>query len=422
MFALHETTQRRVCRVTFLTFCVVPTLLTLVGIAFCNRPWRQADWQRTLAQRLHVRATLDEISRPLPGVTELTTLQLADLRTDRPLGSIDKLSFQHQNSRLTLHADHLTLEAEQLPAFVTAVSTWLATGELEPLDFEADRLTIMDSSLRTLVLNDFTINDETTGSQGQHFGLTAFDETGKHIQLVLESEQGRLHFVVDAQQVSLPAWLVGKLVPGVSGCGDATFHGKISATSKNQITHGELQGKFEQVDLQTWIGKDGPHRLQGLAQVDFEQLDWSDGSLELVRGKIEAIGGATSFSLLDAIFSLQDAKGKIFACSPAANWQTLKPATPDTLIPFDQLAFRFQMSSAGMTLAGECANGELLISQGSPLLFGPGENVPFAVAQFVLVFHEAQHGYLPDTRGANKMARELPLPEDEARALEPVQQ
>ena len=410
MFALHETTQRRVCRVTFVAICLVPTLLTLVGIAYCNRPWRQSDWQRTLAQSLHIRATLDDITRPSPGLTQLTHLRLADLRTYHPLGSIDKLKFQRQNSRLTLHADHLILEAKQLPAFVMAVSTWLATGELELLDFEADRLTILDSSLRTLVLNDFSISSETTDSQGQHFGLTAFDETGKHIQLVLESEQGRLYFVVDAQQVSLPAWLVGKLVPGVGGCGEATFHGKISATSKNQITHGELQGKFEQVDLQTWIGNDGPHRLQGMAQVDFQQLDWSDGSLEKVRGKIEAIGGATSFSLLDAIFSLEDAKGKIFACSPAANWQTLKPATSDTLIPFDQLAFRFQMSSAGMSLAGECANGELLISQGSPLLFGPGENAPFAVAQFVQLFHKAQHGWMSDTREAHAMAKELPLP------------
>ena len=404
MFALHETTQRRVCRVTFIALCVVPTLLTLVGIAYCNRPWRQSDWQRTLAQRLHVRAELGDITRPRPGMTELGNLQLADLRTDARLGSIDTLSFHRKDSRLILRADHLTIEAKQLPALVTAVSTWLATGELGPLDFEAEQLTITGPSLHTLELMDLTIHSVAADAEGQQFQLKATGDTGETIQLGLASEQGKLRFVVDAQQVPLPAWLVGQLVPGVRGCGNAMFLGKISATSENQHVDGKLQGTFEQVDLQSWIGSDGPHRLQGIAHVDFEQLDWSNDSLEMVRGKIEAARGATSFSLLKEMV-------KLFACTPETDWQALEPATPETLIPFDQLAFRFQMSSAGMSLTGACANGELLISQGSPLLFGPEEDAPFAVAQFVQLFHPSQHGWMSDTRGGNDMARELPLPE-----------
>ena len=249
-----------------------------------------------------------------------------------------------------------------------------------------------------------SLRSETTDASGQQFQLKALDASGETIQLGLASEQGKLRFVVDAQQVPLPAWLVGQLVPGVRGCGSATFLGKISATSENQHVDGKLQGTFEQVDLQNWVGLDGPHRLQGMAHVELEQFDWSDGSLEMVRGKIESTGGATSFSLLDAMV-------KLFACVPAANWQTLGPATSETLIPFDQLAFRFQMSSAGMSLTGECPNGELLVGQGSPLLFGPGEDAPFAVAQFVQLFHQAQHGWMSDTRGAHRMASELPLPE-----------
>ncbi len=404
MFALHETTQRRVCRVTFIALCVVPTLLTLVGIAYCNRPWRQVDWQRTLAQSLHVRAELGDITRPRPGMTELWQLQLADLRTDAPLGSIDKLSFHRKNSRLILHADHLTIEAKQFPALVTAISTWLATGELGPLDFQAEQLTVTGPSLHTLKLKNLSIRSETTDAEGQQFQLKALNASGEMIQLALESEQGKLRCIVDAQQVPLPAWLVGQLVPGVRGCGNATFLGKISATSENQHVDGKLQGTFKQVDLQAWGGLDGPHRLQGMAQVDLEQLDWSDGSLEMVRGRIEGAGGAISFSLLKEMV-------KLFACTPAVDWQTLEPATPETLIPFNQLAFRFQMSSAGMSLAGECPNGELLIGQGSPLLFGPGEDAPFAVAQFVQLFHPSQHGWMSDTRGGNDMARELPLPE-----------
>lgn len=407
MFALHETTQRRVCRVTFIVLCVVPTLLTLVGIAYCNRPWRQSDWQRTLAQSLHIRATLDDITRPSPGVTELTHLQLADLRTDHPLGSIDKLKFHRQNSRLTLHANHFTLEAEQLPDFVTAVSTWLATGELEPLDFEADRLTIMDSSLRTLVLRELTINSDTTDSQGQHFRLTALDDEGKHIQLSLESEQGRLHFVVDAQQVPLPAWLLGKLVPGISGCGDATFLGRISATSESQTTSGKLEGIFSNIDLQTWIGNDGPHRLRGVAQLELEQLDWSDGRIEMAQGSIKASRGASSFSLL---LNARD----ICGCATGPTWETLSRESEDTLVPFDQLSLSFQLSSTGIAVAGLCKEGAILTLGQISSLFAPSQVRP--VGELVQVFdYRHQPGWLPATRRAHDMAEKLPLPGDESR-------
>ena len=410
MFALHETTQRRVCRVTFIALCVVPTLLTLVGIAYCNRPWRQSDWQRTLAQRLHVRAELGGISRPRPGMTELCNLQLADLRTNSPLGSIDKLSFHRKNSRQLFRADHLTVEAAQLPDFLTAVTTWLATGELELLDFETERLTITGPSLHTLELTNLTIRSETTDANGQQFQLNATGDTGETIQLALESEQGKLRCIVDAQQVPLPAWLVGQLVPGVGSCGKAIFLGKISATRENQNLRGQLQGTFEQVDLQAWIGIDGPHRLQGIAQVKLEQLDWSGEGIEVVRGSLQTGQGASSFSLLEAM-------GELFACVPGSDWQALQPATPGELIAFDQLAFRFQMSDEGITLAGECANGELILGQQGPLLYAPQEKPPFAVAQFVRLFHQPQQGWLPDTRGAHAMARELPLPENPANRL-----
>jgi hypothetical protein len=164
-----------------------------------------------------------------------------------------------------------------------------------------------------------------------------------------------------------------------------------------------LQGTFEQVDLQAWIGSDGPHRLQGIARVELEQLDWSGEGIEVVRGRIEASPGMASFSLLEAM-------GELFACVPGTDWQTLRPARPVELLPFDQLAFRFQMSGEGVTLAGECANGEIFLGQAGPLLFAPQENASFAVAQFVRLFHQPQQGWLPDTRAAHAMASELPLP------------
>ncbi len=413
MFALHETTQRRVCRVMFVILCIVPTLLTLVGIAYCNRPWRQADWQRTLAQKFHVRAVLDDITLPRPGVTELTNLLLADLRTNSPLGSINKLNFQRNHSRLTLHADHLTVEAQHLPDLVMAVSTWLATDELGPLDFQADHLTITGPSLHAVELNRLTIRSEATDSQSQRFQLKALDDAGKTIQLALESEQGVLGCIVDAQQVPLPAWLVGKLVPGVRGCGNATFHGKISATSENQLVHGKLRGKFEQVDLQSWIGNNGPHRLQGRAQFDLSQLDWSGDRIEIAQGSIKAGQGASSFSLL---LNARD----ICGCVTGPTWESLKPDTEQELVAFDQMALSFQMNSTGLAVAGLCKEGALMTVGETPLLFAPSQARPVGELVQLLDFRR-QPGWLPATRKAHALAGKLPLPGEEARDPEDLQ-
>jgi len=405
MFAFHETTQRRICRLIFLVGCVLPTLLTLAGIAYCNRPWRQADWQRTLAQSLHVRAALDKIASPRPGTTVLTNLRLADLRTDLTLGSIGTLSFQRQNSRLTLQADHLEINAEQLPAFAISVATWLATSELEPLDFHADRLTITNRSLQVVQLENLSIRSNTSEPKHQRFRLTALDEAGGTLKIALENKAGTLRLVIDSKQVALPAWLIGKLVPGVGGCGEAKFAGEITAESSNQRVCGKMNGHFDQVELQAWIGDDSPHRLQGNAQVQLEQLAWSDGVIEVVRGKIEAHHGAASYSLLLAMHEL-------FSCVTGADWDTLKPATPEALTPFDQLAISFGMTTAGVTLAGECAGGELVIGDRKPLLYGPQVKFTFPVAQFVQLFHvhRPHEGWITATREAHEMARELPLP------------
>ena len=94
MFSLHETTQRRVCRVVFVVFAVAPMLLSLAWIAYSQRPWREADWRRTLSQQLHVRAAVEHIASPRPGVVRLKNVRLADLRSGLPFWSLGAIRAQ----------------------------------------------------------------------------------------------------------------------------------------------------------------------------------------------------------------------------------------------------------------------------------------------------------------------------------------
>jgi len=407
MFPLHETTQRRVCRVTFLLVGVLPTLLTLGWIAYMHRPWRQADWQRTLAQQLHVRATLDQIATPRPGVTTLTNLHFADLRTDKPLGEMPQLTLQRQHSRLTLHADHLELQAEQLPAFVTAVATWLATNELAPIDFHADQFTITNLSHQSIQLKNLRVSSDLSNPAIQSFRIEAKvdGDQKKAIHLVLEHQDGTLRTKLDTQQTPLPAWLIGKLVPGISSCAEAKFSGVLTATSSEQQTRGDLRGQLDNVNLQQWTGTAGPHRLQCLAQVQLKQLTWSDATVELAQGEIEAGSSLASYSLFLAL-----ADQKLFHCGVGSGWKNHQPTSAEQLIAFEQLALGFEMSSAGITLTGMCEDGALMIAEDGPLLFSPQKNTVLPVANLVQLFHRRQKSWLPDTRGAHEMASGLPLP------------
>ena len=249
MFALHETTQRRVCRGIFLVACVLPVLLTLAVVVYWNRPWRELDWQRSLAEQLHVRATLSEISTPRPGVTSLTNLNLADLRTGNPLGSIGTLTCQHENARLTLRADRLEIQADQLPALAVAVSTWLATSEPETLDLHVDSFTIVSPELNTLQLENLSISsNEDKGHQ--YFQLKALNTSGEAVQMTLECPGNSLRCVLDTGHASLPSWVLADWVPGASGYGNAKFSGVVSATHEDRQPRGLLRGQFSGVNLQ----------------------------------------------------------------------------------------------------------------------------------------------------------------------------
>jgi|GEM_PF-1647142 len=404
MFALHETTQRRVCRVTFLTVCVLPTLLALGWVAYWHRPWRTDDWQCKFTQRLHVQLTLDRVTAPSPGIVSLKNLSFADLRTGELIGEIDSLRTQRESSRQVLRADHLEIQAQQLPRLVAALATWITTGELESLDFHAEQLTIFEESLSrkslpSVRLTEVSIHCDTSDSQRQRFRLQALDADGEELQLVLENENESLQLLLNAQKSSLPAWLLGKLVPGISSCETAQFWGRIEAVYANRHWRGKLRGVLKQIDLQVWMGDDSPHQLQGMARAELEQLTWAGSQIKIAQGSIRSEHGVCSQSLL------QNAT-QILGCEVGHAWSS------DERVSFDRLALNFQLSEAGFAFVGQCEKNALLVKERTPLLHSPGHKaVLLPMGKFVrLLDYLLQPSWLPATHRSHALAEKLPLP------------
>lgn len=90
---LHETTQRRVCRIAFLAGCVLPTLFLLAAVARFWLPNYTQQWETPLDQLLGCRVTIDQIQTPTPGVMKFKRVVLSDPEVGTNLANFEGVTY-----------------------------------------------------------------------------------------------------------------------------------------------------------------------------------------------------------------------------------------------------------------------------------------------------------------------------------------
>lgn len=419
MFSLHESTQRRVCRVVFVIFALIPAVVTLAWIAYALRPWREADWKRTLSQQLHVRGTVEHATSPRPGITLLKHVRLADLRTNRPLGEFGEIRAQWRGQQLMLVADELRIEAGSFPKLATTLATWMSATELPAVDLQARQLTILGTSGQTLPL----LQARVQCLQQERLMIRAtlppkkLGGTAHTLQLVVRQRGDQTTATFDTSSARVPSWLLADLLPTVSRCAEGTLSGSLQLEGDAQQVRGSLQGRLENLSISSWIGPDSAHRVEGTVRVELDELTWQNDRVVTAQGSLYAGEGAISHSLLfDAI--------KRFYCVPGP-LAGLKSNSQERMQAFDEMACGFRVSSEGITVKGKCdslveaAPGCMLAIDGRPLLMEPAyANLP--VAQLVQVLSQPASSWLPASQEAHSMAGKLPLPSTNSKADEEV--
>ena len=409
MFSLHETTQRRVCRVAFVVCAVVPTLLTLAWIAYSCRPWREADWIRTLSQQLHVRAVVEQIGTPRPGVFHLKNVHLADLRSEKPLAALGEVRAEWEGSQLTVAANHLRVEVESFPTLAATIATWMSAVDLPALELRARRLTIEGGSQRTVSLQNIRIQSERQTDQTQQLSIKAdLPVAGQgsytHTLRLVVQQRGKITTAtLQTETARLPSWLLADLLPTVARGAGATFTGSVRVEGDAQEVSGSLRGRLENLTISDWLGPDSPHAVRGTAQIELDKLNWRGDRVVSAQGNLSASNGAVGHSLLvEAI--------KRFYCVPGKNLR-LEIDSDAKLQPFDELACRFHISSEGITLTGKCASlgetarGCMLAVDGRPLLMEP-TYAKLPVAQLVQVLSQPASSWLPASQEAHAHGRQ----------------
>ncbi len=414
MFSLHETTQRRVCRVAFLLLCVAPTLWTVAWIAHFYRPWRHEDWQRALSHRFHVEASVVGIASPRPGVTRLARVEIADLRSKQVLAAIESLRIEHQGAKIALGADRVELPVEQVKKFAESVETCFSAKELPAVDFHAKQLVVVSARGERFAFANLRLHSEVSKAGEERILLQADVEQGETkstVQMVLENQRSTSGSVFsakfDTQQGRVPAWLMAALVPSVERCAEATFEGKGLVQKSSAGSSGQLEGRFENVDFSQWIGPHSPYRVQGVGRLQLNRLEWNVAGVKRVQGQLVAERGHVDRVLLDRLVER-------VLCVPGTP-KTTGPTASDIWQAFDELSCGFEINRRGMTLTGSCTTvanpaGCLLANHGRPILLQPEQaDIPMSrIAQVLLP--QPVGGWLPLTRQAIEMFKSLPVP------------
>ncbi len=201
-------------------------------------------------------------------------------------------------------------------------------------------------------------------------------------------------------ETAVPCWLLAGPLGFLPHLGPrASFRGSIWATETSDGWEGEISGALVDVDLQSLVTEQFPHRLSGRADIAIQKCSFRHGRLEEAGGVLTAGPGVIGRSLLIAA-----ADNLHLTAGEAA-------AKVATLQEYRELALGFVIDTAGITLRGQCsgAPGVLVKSRDGALLTesaGPPEPA-VALLRMLVPQSEVQ---VPATREADWLIGRLPVP------------
>jgi hypothetical protein len=408
MFALHETTRRRLCRAGFVLLCVVPTLL-VVGCAI----WlRRAEYRelvaRGLSQRLGFAVSLASVRHPYPDVTLFEGLELADPETGKRLARVRLVEVDASGSVLTLVASQPEIDAGDWSPWWDLLARELrhSRGLGAHFRIACGELTLhMPPGDQTFTEVRCQVESTEQGSEAAcSFRLAGYEMSEPATLRVLRNRQttpamAGLEFQTGG--ATLAGGLLAAAWPPAAKLGaHCRFRGSLKARETANGWDGELAGQLLGVDLSELVSAQFPHKLSGRGELLVEQLRFHGGRIEQATGTLTAGPGLIGRSLLKSA-------GESLGLMPAGEIKTLGQS-----VPYEQLAWAFAVDEHGLSIRGQCgepAPGAMLRDRsGALMLEPPRASQPVAnLVRMLVPYNEVQ---VPFARGVNDLLDFLPAP------------
>lgn len=420
MFAFHETTRRRICRTAFVLLCLAPTLWTAAWIVQRRLPTHGAAQAMRLSTLLQVRAELTGYGEPRPQTVRCAGLNLTDLATGRSLVRLQGVRLRGHGGGSVISAERVTVDAPQIGALASRISSWLMAEHSDVTDLRIERLAInlpsaeASNTSREVVLGvlQARVERDATGAAQLRVAVRPpesppADKPG--VQFVVQRSSTNAERAVTAiLETALPlptCALAG--VPGMGGLdADSSFTGVVQWAFDRTELAGVARGRLKGVELDALIPPGSPHAATGRANVTLTELRWRDRRVERLEGALAVENAAVSASLLAAA-------AKHLYCVPMSDGVKAPGAAP--MIVVDELACRFVLDRQGLTLTGDMPPAEklpagcLATSGGVALLMQP-QYVDVPAGAWVQFVAGPANSWMPASAGAVKVAERLPLP------------
>jgi hypothetical protein len=407
------------CRAGFLALCVLPTIGVFAWSSSRASLGHSADRAAELSRELGLRVSLAGVSYPRPGVALYDGVELADPETAAPLARMRFLESAGGANVTALVASQPELDALQLGRLWQVVAERMrqAAGPQPTIRLAAREATLdWPAGSQTLadVLGEL---DAKSGGENERTATISFrlagSDAGEPIRLRysrrIADSRVTSHLEVHTGGAAVPCSLLTVPVGIANRLGErARFRGSLWATETADGWEGELTGEFTEVDLQTAVTEQFPHHLSGTASITIQAARFRRGRLEEARGTFAADRGVVGQSLLSSAARHLQLAG------------TAGGDSNDALVPYDQLAFSFEIDSTGLTIHGQCDRppGAIFRGGGTALLAeSSGSSGPVvALLRTLVPQSEVQ---VPATRESEWLMRRLPVPQIMPPAGEP---
>ena len=412
---LHYITRRWITRIAFLLLCLVPTVV-VIGYATVGQFSSAATkYEQALSERFNLAVKIDHVAHPKPNKTILTGVKFSELGTNLPVASARVIELVQRDETLYIVVSQPEVQGEMLHYW------WDITQQLMKLqqqeNSQAVRLVVNDVTIvapggkQTLV--DFLGRIEPTEQGSPETGSIASAEfriagmrAKEKITLRVSNHyhdaniESKIH--LNTASGSMPCSLLSSILPSLTRLDEAaTFQGRIWATQTNERWSGEVSGALREVNLDSLISDQFPHKLSGIADITQLGIKFHDNRVTQAQGELNvtAAGYIGHPLILAAVEHLGLTTSTVLDES-------------QSLMTYKKLAFAFKVTTTGVSLFGRCSESDpsvILTNANGPLLREAREQ-PKATLSLLRALIPQTDAQVPFSQEANHLLPHLPLP------------
>ncbi len=203
MFLLHEQTQKSLCRIGFVAFCIVPTCAVALWAAARNSESHRIRCETELSRLLGLKVMLGSIEYPEPRVVRYRDFALADPEHDVRIASAALVELRTTDTTAAISAASFKLEIGAGQVVAELLHRWLRDRTTEgptSMRINIDELVVVAESGDVSLMDISARLEPTTEGRGAQLMFRTAQmtrDTSPAVLTIVRSRHARIGFELD---------------------------------------------------------------------------------------------------------------------------------------------------------------------------------------------------------------------------------